>query len=227
MFALNDYKVLYDNIDIIRAELCSYLKNSDERLRLYLFTDVNINKKRFNSRIIKFKKEKFLEWREGRSLNTVKVVFVYLSLNASNSIRPNHYMRVVNNKAYIWEDCLDFNKFLTKTNTLTYDKSRYGFAAVFIKPRQTFICYGYDMKPYTYNNIFLLSDSLKIYFKNKEFDLANKYRHFTYYTQSNIKIYNNTDKMQCFLSLSYFMFDYDIKNYFYTKNYLTFQQPRL
>ena len=83
------------------------------------------------------------------------------------------------------------------------------------------------MKPYTYNNIFLLSDSLKIHFKNKEFDLTNEYRHFTYYTQSNIKIYNNTDVVQCFLSLSYFMFDYDIKNHFYTKNYLTFQQPKL
>jgi hypothetical protein len=227
MFVLNDYSLLYENIDIIQAELFEYLNNSTEKLRLYLFTDININKKYFNSKIIKLKKEKFLEWYENKFLNTCKAVSVYLSLNASNSIRPNHYMRIVNNEAFVWEDCLNFNYFLTKTNNITYDKSRYGFAVVFIKPGQTIFCNGYDMKPYNFTKMFLLSNSLKIYFKDKEFNLTDKIRNFTYYTQSNIKICNNTNKIQYFLSSSYFMFDYDIKNYDYIKDNLKYQAPKL
>ena len=227
MYMLNNFNILYKNLDIIKNELFDYLNNSSNKLRLYLFTDNNLNKKYFNSRILKLRKEFFFDWYNNKTLNACKAISVFFSLNATHSIRPNHFMRIYKGTIYYWEDCLDFSKYLTLTNKLTFDNKRYCFTCVFLKPNQILCSSGSDMKPYNYSKYFLLSDSLKLNFKNKEFYLDKNNRHFTFYTQSPIKIINNTDKMQYFLSSSYFMFDYDIKNNQYEKQDLKFQPPRL
>jgi len=224
------FKDLVNNIDQIKNELNFFLKNSDSLLRVYHIwdDDTDFNDVRCGSKIYKESKDDFNLWLYDAKTK-VKCKHLFLALNATNSLRPNHYMRKNNGLIYFWEDCVDFEKYFYITNNLTYSPLRYGFAFTFLKPGKTLNIdpLRKNQQPYIFTRAFLLTDGELIFKSNNDIKILNdKERNLVFYNSVKISLTNNSNETQILLGSSYIMFDYDIKNYFYRFSSLGYQSPK-
>lgn len=224
------FKDLLNNKDKIKDELKYFLNNSDSLVRVYHIwdDDTDFNQEKYGSKIYKESKEEFNTWLCNNNSN-IKCKHLFLALNATNSLRPNHYMRKNNGLIYFWEDCVDFEKYFYIANKLTYSPLRYGFAFTFLKPGKTLNIdpLRKNQQPYIFTRAFLLTDG-ELIFKSSDDTkiLSNKERNLVFYNSVKISLTNNSSETQILLGSSYIMFDYDIKNYFYRFDTFSYQSPK-
>lgn len=221
---------LNKNIDTINNELFFYLKTCKDLFYVYIIIGDNINfsDKYFNGKIFKENKDVFNKWFKNNN-SPIKTKSIFLALNASNSLKPNHTMRYQNKKTMAWEDCVDFDNFFKETNKLTFSPYRYGFAITFIKPGAS-VSVDPTKKgnqPYIFSRLFLLNNTnVELSYNNEKFLINQEKRDFVYYNQINLTAKNTSDETAIILGSSYFMFEYDIKNYFYFNDGLDYQSPK-
>lgn len=225
------FNSLYKNLDVINSELNNYLNNCNDLFYVYIVTgnNVSFSDKYFNGKVYKESKEVFNKW-INKSDSSIKTKSIFLALNACNSLKPNHTMRFQNKKTMSWEDCVDFEKYFVITNKLTYSPRRYGFAITYIKPGKSVTVDPTEKgnQPYIFSRMFLLNNStIEISYKNEKFFMTPEKREFINYNQTLLTFKNVTDRNAIFLGSSYFMFDYDIKNYFYFNEGFDYQSPKI
>lgn len=228
----NYFNNLNKNRDALLAELNLFLDNNKDLFYTYNITYSNkdlSNKCSISNTPCRETGEEFKKWISSDN-DTVIVKSLFLSLDTTNSLMPNHNMRTIDNRIMLWEDCQDFDHHFNLLNKLTHCPLRYGLAITFIKPNT---CITLDSseklsKPYLFNRMFLLNDSKLCFIHNKnEYFLSESKRNFIHYNQIKFTIKNISDKTAIFVGAGYFMFNYDIKNYFYTKMNLNYQSPRI
>jgi hypothetical protein len=222
-------KLLFHRKEILQ-ELDTYLKNTTKSLRTYHIwnDDTDFNDDKYGSKIFKETKEEFYNWQTDNN-SKVKCKHLFLALNATNSLRPNHYMRKKGGLIYFWEDCVDLNKFFKIANDITYTPLRYGFSFTFLKPKATLNINPLrkNQQPYIFARAFLLTDGHMTFKSHNDVKKLNSdNRDLVFYNSVKISLTNNTDKMQILLGASYIMFDYDIKNYFYRFSSHGYQSPK-